>query len=76
LTIRILGIDPGSRQTGYGVIDSDGRASQHIDSGCIYAKGEDFAARLGYIFQQVAELIETYRPAERAIERGVWKQEY
>lgn len=69
MTIRILGIDPGSRQTGYGVIDSDGRASQHVDSGCIYAKGEDFASRLGYIFQQVAELIVTYQPAELSIEQ-------
>ena len=66
---RILGIDPGSRQTGYGVIDSDGNQSVHIDSGCIYVKGEDFAQRLGYIFQQVSELIIEYRPTELSIEQ-------
>jgi len=67
--IRILGIDPGSRQTGYGLIDSDGRQSVHVDSGCIYVKGDDFAERLGYIFQQVSELIREYGPTELSIEQ-------
>ncbi len=69
MNIRILGIDPGSRQTGYGLIDSDGRQSQHVDSGCIYAKGDNFAERLGYIFQHVSELIIEYQPAELSIEQ-------
>jgi len=68
VTTRILGIDPGSRQTGYGLIDSDGRHSQHVDSGCIYVKGENFPQRLGYIFQQVSELIVEYQPDELSIE--------
>ncbi len=66
---RILGIDPGSRQTGYGIIDSDGVESIHVDSGCIYAKGDDFSQRLGDIFRNLSELIETYRPAEVSIEQ-------
>lgn len=69
MNIRILGIDPGSRQTGYGLIDSDGRQSRHIDSGCIYAKGDNFAERLGYIFQHVSDLIVTYQPSELSIEQ-------
>ncbi len=67
--VRILGIDPGSRQTGYGIIDSDGVRSAHIDSGCIYVKGEDFAQRLGYIFQQVSDIILKYQPVELSIEQ-------
>jgi len=69
VTVRILGIDPGSRQTGYGIIDSDGRQSAHVDSGCIYVKGDDFAERLGYIFQQVSEIIVEYQPVELSIEQ-------
>ncbi len=66
---RILGIDPGSRQTGYGIIDSDGMQSSHVESGCIYAKGDNFAERLGYIFQHVSELIVTFQPTELSIEQ-------
>lgn len=69
MTIRILGIDPGSRQTGYGIIDSDGKQSSHVDSGCIYVKGENFAERLGYIFQQVSDIIVEYQPIELSIEQ-------
>lgn len=68
MTTRILGIDPGSRQTGYGLIDSDGSHSQHVDSGCIYVKGEDFPERLGFIFRRVGELIVEYQPTELSIE--------
>ena len=69
MTVRILGIDPGSRHTGYGIIDSDGRQSEHIDSGCIYVKGDNFAERLGYIFQQVNDIIVEYQPVELSIEQ-------
>jgi len=67
--IRILGIDPGSRQTGYGIIDTDGVRSVHVDSGCIYVKGDDFPQRLGYIFQQVSDVILEYQPLELSIEQ-------
>jgi len=69
LTTRILGIDPGSRQTGYGLIDSDGNTSLHVDSGCIYARGETFPERLGYIFQHISEIIVEYQPDELSIEQ-------
>jgi len=69
VTTRILGIDPGSRQTGYGLVDSDGQQSQHVDSGCIYVKGENFPERLGYIFRRVSELIVEFQPDELSIEQ-------
>ena len=65
---RILGIDPGSRITGYGIIDSDGRRSVHVASGCIRMEDKLLPERLGMIFQGVAELVETHRPQEMAIE--------
>ncbi len=65
---RIIGIDPGSRITGYGVIDSDGRRSIHIASGCIRLKQDELPQRLGVIFHEIAELIKIHCPAEMAIE--------
>ena len=65
---RILGIDPGSRVTGWGVIESDGIRSRHIASGCIRAQGDDFPARLGVIYEGLIEIISRHRPRETAIE--------
>lgn len=66
---RILGIDPGSRFTGYGIIDSDGRTSRHVASGCIRLdSNENLPKRLAVIFAQVAALVEEFRPLELAIE--------
>jgi len=67
--IRILGIDPGSRQTGYGIIDSDGTKSIHVASGCIYVKGDNLPERLGNIFSRVSELITEWQPVEMSIEQ-------
>ena len=67
---RILGIDPGSRITGFGVIDSDGIRSQHVSSGCIRTSTErPVADRLGEIFREIAAVIENFRPTEMAIEQ-------
>ncbi len=66
---RILGIDPGSRVTGYGLIDSDGVRSRHLADGCLRVQEAEFPARLGRIFAGIAELIEEYRPEELAIEQ-------
>ena len=66
---RILGIDPGSRITGYGIIESDGRSSRHLASGCIRTQGDDFNARLGQIFEGIRGLIEAERPDQVAVEQ-------
>lgn len=66
---RILGIDPGSRVTGYGVIESDGSRSIHVTSGCIRLSGDDFPRRLGQIFRQLAAVVADYSPDEMAIEQ-------
>ena len=67
---RILGIDPGFRVTGYGVIDSNGQESKYVTSGVIRAvKAKEPAARLQIIFAEVSELVRQHQPAELAIER-------
>ncbi|MBO6655533.1 MAG: crossover junction endodeoxyribonuclease RuvC [Pseudomonadales bacterium] len=66
----ILGIDPGSRVTGYGVIKTVGNRQTYIASGCI--KTTDKATlpeRLDVIFQGVSQIISEYAPDELAIER-------
>lgn len=65
---RILGIDPGSLTTGYGVIDSDGRASRHVAHGCIASGGGALAQRLGRIQQELAAVIAETQPVEMAVE--------
>jgi crossover junction endodeoxyribonuclease RuvC len=67
--IRILGIDPGSRVTGYGIIDLAGQRLSYVASGCIRASGGSLAERLGIIFSGVDSIIEEYLPQEMAIER-------
>ena len=67
---RILGIDPGSRITGYGVIELDRGSSRYIDSGCIRTDlSQPLAGRLKVIFESVRQLILEYRPNEFAIEQ-------
>jgi crossover junction endodeoxyribonuclease RuvC len=68
--IRILGIDPGSLFTGYGVVDHGGRRVQHVTSGCIRVQGKEFPRRLQEIFYGVRALVEEFQPQELAIEQA------
>ena len=65
----ILGIDPGSRITGYGVIQQKGSKCIYIASGCIRTKGETLAPKLDMIFNGISEIIKQYQPSEFAIEQ-------
>src|SRR5688572_27196773 len=66
---RILGLDPGSLRTGYGVIDCAGGNLTIVAQGCIATSGGPLADRLRIIHARVAELIECHRPGEVAVER-------
>jgi len=65
----ILGIDPGSRITGYGVINSVGAKNEYVASGCIRIKGDLLAERLKQVYAGGTEIIEHYCPQEMAIEQ-------
>ena len=65
----ILGIDPGSRITGYGIIQSDGHRHAYITSGRLLLKSEDLASKLREIFQQLSVIIHQFQPQEAAIEQ-------
>ena len=49
----ILGIDPGSRVTGFGIIKSDGDKIEYIDCGCVRTNSENMRARLKTIFDEL-----------------------
>jgi len=61
--LRILGIDPGSRITGFGIIDVVGRELFYVASGCIKTiPGDELAGRIGIIVENIGEIIACYKP--------------
>ncbi|MEJ2603742.1 MAG: crossover junction endodeoxyribonuclease RuvC [Gammaproteobacteria bacterium] len=68
-SVRILGIDPGSRFTGYGIIDTEADRITWVHHGTIRTDGDDFPARLAQIHAGIGEVLEAYGPGEVAIER-------
>ncbi len=66
--IRILGIDPGSRVTGFGVIDVSGARVSYVASGCVRTTDGTLPERLKTIYEGIAEVVRSYQPLEMAIE--------
>ena len=64
----ILGIDPGSRITGYGIVDSQSQRISYIDSGCIKTRADNMPQRLVDIYQAIEKITATYQPQHLAIE--------
>lgn len=68
-TIRIIGIDPGLRRTGWGVIESDGVRLGYVASGLIKsAREDDLAYRLRELFEGLSGVIASFAPREAAVE--------
>ncbi len=65
---RILGIDPGSRLTGFGVLDFDGDKPTYVASGTVKSLDGTFPDRLRQIFESVGEIVAQYRPDIVAVE--------
>ncbi len=68
-TTRILGIDPGSRLTGYGVIEMHAGRAIWVGSGCIRIKGDDLASRLRILVDGIREILDQHQPASVAVEQ-------
>lgn len=66
--MRVLGIDPGSRITGFGVIDIENGMLRYVTSGCIKMQEKDLPARMKTIFEGVSEVIDSANPEFMAIE--------
>lgn len=67
--MRILGIDPGLRHMGWGIVDADGPRLRHVANGVCHSDGQDLAARLLSLFEQLDALIVIHAPQTAAIEQ-------
>ena len=66
---RIIGLDPGLRHTGWGIIDCEGTRLSYVADGAVHSVNEDdLATRLLQIHQQVLAVLDEFRPDEAAIE--------
>ena len=67
--MRVLGLDPGLRHTGWGVIDVAGNRLTHVADGVVHAPTDlPLAERLVALFRQLTEVLERFRPDEAAVE--------
>ena len=67
--VRILGIDPGLRITGFGVIDKVGQKLSYVASGCIKTPTGDLPPRLKVILESLAEVVAAYQPQQVSVEK-------
>ena len=65
----ILGIDPGSQKTGFGIINYHAGKSEYVTSGIIRLPAGELPGRLKIIFESISELVETHCPQQLAIEQ-------
>ena len=68
-SIRILGIDPGLKVTGFGIIDKAGTRLAYVTSGCVKSGAGELPQRIGVILQGLGEVIAAHRPSQSAIEK-------
>jgi crossover junction endodeoxyribonuclease RuvC len=66
--MRVLGIDPGLRNMGWGLIDVDGSRLSHVANGVCHSTGDDLAQRLLSLHSQMTEVVRTYAPDTAAVE--------
>ena len=67
--VRIIGIDPGLRHTGWGIIDTSGNTLSYVADGAVHSVTEDdLATRLLQIHQQIMAVLTEFLPDEAAIE--------
>jgi crossover junction endodeoxyribonuclease RuvC len=67
--MRVMGIDPGLRNLGWGVIEVRGGRLSHIANGICRSSGEDLPARLHSLFDQLRAVLERYEPTAAAVEQ-------
>lgn len=67
--IRIIGLDPGLRRTGWGIVESDGNRLRHIAHGTVTSKGDDdLAVRLVELHEGLVAVLDAWSPNEAAVE--------
>ncbi len=74
--MRVLGLDPGLRLTGWGVIDSNGSAVSHVANGCCRPSGSTIGERLACLFEQLTQVVDAYLPDEASVEKTFVNSNY
>lgn len=67
--MRVLGIDPGLRNLGWGLIDVNGSRLSHVANGICHSSGTDLAARLLSLYDQLTDILHRYGPEAAAVEQ-------
>ena len=67
--MRVLGIDPGLRNTGWGVIEIEGSRLRHIANGVVHSDGTDLGARLVVLYRGLCAVIAAHTPEAAAVEQ-------
>lgn len=67
--MRVIGIDPGLRRTGWGVVDVEGNRLRHVANGVCQSEGEELAARLLSLHRGLTEVIARWAPETAAVEQ-------
>ncbi|MEP5730576.1 MAG: crossover junction endodeoxyribonuclease RuvC [Sulfitobacter sp.] len=67
--MRVIGIDPGLRNLGWGVIDVAGNRMTHVANGICHSTGDDLAQRLLSLHTQLSEVFDRYQPTTAAVEQ-------
>jgi crossover junction endodeoxyribonuclease RuvC len=69
--MRLLGLDPGLRHTGWGVIDTDGNRLKHVADGVVHSRaGRPLAERLSDLFRALNGVLDRFAPHEAAVEES------
>ena len=66
--MRVLGIDPGLRNMGWGVIEVAGSRLSHVANGVCKSQGDDLAQRLLSLYEQLTAVLAQHRPEAAAVE--------
>lgn len=66
--MRIIGLDPGLRSTGWGVVDVHGSRLAHVANGCCSSEGDDLSIRLAGLFRQLDSVLSCHKPEGAAVE--------
>ena len=66
--MRVLGVDPGLRNMGWGVIEAVGSRITHVANGVCHSSGEDLATRLVSLYTQMTDVVHEYQPDAAAVE--------
>jgi len=67
--MRVIGIDPGLRRTGWGIVDAEGSLIRHVANGVCESEGDDLAERLLSLYRALTRVLRAWRPETAAVEQ-------